>query len=109
MYKTIEADCILANLLHKYPQISIRDLNRAQAAINKEIGSIYVDVTKNALIRAVNRWPDMFEWNDNMFRRLRELPASEVDETFNWRIPADVRCEIFKILDSITIQELEEK
>jgi len=103
MYKTIEAECILANLLHKYQQIRIRDLNRARAEIEKAVSSVYVDVTKNSLIRAVNRRPEMFEWEDHVFRRRKEWPAAEVEESFNWQIPANIRQKVLQVLDNITV------
>jgi hypothetical protein len=103
MYTIIDAECILANLLQRYEKVTVGDLNRTRATIEKAVTSVYVDVTKNSLIRAINRRPEMFVWEEDVFRRLKEWPVSEVEEFFNWRIPADIRLSVLKVIDGVTM------
>jgi hypothetical protein len=103
MYKIIEAECILANLLHRHKKVTVRDLSRVRAAIEKAVSTVYVDVTKNSLIRAVNRRPEMFVWEDDVFRRRKAWPSAKVEESFNWQIPEDVRPTVLKALEDVDI------
>ena len=104
MRTVIDADCILANLLQKHEQITTRDLNRIRTAIEKNVPSVYVDVTGDCIVWAVNRSPDMFSIHDNVIKRMKRWSESDVEEAFNWRIPSKVRQSVLKILrDEIAI------
>lgn len=94
----IDADCILANLLQTSEQVTTRDLNRVRTAIEKEVPSVYVDVTRDCIIWAVNRNPDMFSSRDNVIKRMKKWTEEYVDETFNWRIPENIRKIVLKKL-----------
>ncbi len=104
MHTIIDADCILANLLQKYEQVTTRDLNRVRTAIEKKVHSVYVDVTGDCIVWAVNRSPDMFSICDNVIKRKRRWSENDVEQSFNWRIPSEVRQSVLKVLkDEVTI------
>ncbi len=56
----INANVILANLLQKKKSVSIRDLNDIRSRIEQNIPDVYVDVTRDNIIFAVNEHADMF-------------------------------------------------
>lgn len=94
----IDADCILANLLQDRDQVTMRDVNRVSAAIEKAVCTVYVDVATNCLIKAVKQYPRMFAWEGYVFRRLQIWSQSYVDEVFNWRIPDSIRDNVLATL-----------
>ena len=98
LHTTIYADCILANLLQKHEQVTTRDLNCVRTAIEKNVHSIYVDVTGDCIVWAVNCSPDMFSFCDNVIKRKRRWSQDYVDQSFNWCIPNDVRQNVIDIL-----------
>jgi hypothetical protein len=103
MNTVIDAECILANLLQKREHITMRDLNYVRQAIEEAVPAVYVDVTTNCLVWAVNRWNDMFVWEGDTIRRLIEWPQSYVDNCFNWRIPDNVRNLVLSVIESSAI------
>lgn len=97
MCTIIEADCILANLFAAgYTTVAIRDLKEARAAVEEIIDGVFVNVSLQAVLEAVEIWPDMFEWRDReVVRPAGSDPGlftiSYVDDLFNWRIPKNQR------------------
>ena len=98
MLTVIDADCILANLLQKYEQVTTLDLNRIRTAIENRIPSVYVDVTGDGIVWAVNQRPDMFSIQDNIIKRMKQWSENIVEETFNWRIPIEIRQSVLSVL-----------
>lgn len=98
MLTTIDADCILANLLQSRSEVTLRKLNSVRIDIQAQVPSVYVDVSKNCVIWSIHQRPDMFDWTDQSIRRCSEWSKSFVDEFFNWRIPAEIRASVLAIL-----------
>lgn len=108
MCTIIEADCILANLFASgnFDAIAICDLKEARAAVEKRIDGIFVDVSLQAVLEAVDVWPDMFEWNNRRVVRPagsdeKLFSRSYVDDLFNWRIPLKQRTIVLSALGQI--------
>jgi hypothetical protein len=102
MYTVIDADCILANLLQNHEQVTTRELNEVRTAIESKIPSVYVDVTGNCIVWAVNQCPDMFSLQDNIVKRMRRWTESDVEKSFNWRIPLGIRQSVLDALKTET-------
>ncbi len=98
MHNVIDADCILANLLQKHERVTTRDLNRVRGAIERSVPSVFVDVTGDCIVWAVNKSPDMFSLCDNVITRKKQWSEDDVEEAFNWRIPSEVRQNVLQIL-----------
>lgn len=111
MDTTIEAEVILANLFKNSNRqtVQIRDLNRLREILEVKFRGIYVDVTKNSLIRAVNRNTDRFGWEENLISRLGGPWTDDFADSLDWRIPADIRSEVTgTIADYRTFSERQE-
>lgn len=104
MCTVIDADCILANLLQSREEVTVRELNEVRSNIERLAPSVYVDVTKNCVVWAVNQRPEMFDWTDQVIRRCQEWSQSYVDEFFNWRIPSDIRAGVLQALRGDCLQ-----
>lgn len=76
--KTISADIILALYLEDKEKVSIRELNQVRSLIEKSEPEIYVDITKEALIAAVNAHSELFEFSDSEILRKRPLTKIEI-------------------------------
>jgi len=96
----IDADCILANLLRKHEQVTVRELNRVRAAIERKLSGVYVDVTTNCLVWAANQRPEMFVLDNSAVRRVKQWSQCYVDQFFNYRIPSDIRASVLETLSS---------
>jgi hypothetical protein len=101
MCTMIDADCVLANLLQKHEHVTVQDLNRVRVAIEQKISDIYVDVTINCLVWAVNQRPEMFSFENNSIRRMKLWSQDYVDELFNRQIPSEIRS---RVLDALKLE-----
>jgi hypothetical protein len=61
MTLTIETECVLANALAgEHSTVTIRELNDIRNRLRKQLHDVYVDLSRDALIGAANRRPDLF-------------------------------------------------
>jgi hypothetical protein len=96
MTLTIETECVLANALAgEHSTVTIRELNDIRNRLRKQLHDVYVDLSRDALIGAANRRPDLFWWDDNTVGRTskpkKTLDPAYAEEYVNWRIPATIR------------------
>lgn len=78
LMRTISADIILALYLEDKEKVSMRELNQVRSLIEKSEPEISVDITKEALISAVNTYDGLFGFSDSEIFRKRPLEKSEV-------------------------------
>ena len=95
----IDADVILANILINYDKISLLDLNKLKKLIEIR-NNIYVDITTNSIIYALNSKPEMFKSTDQIrtIFRVKIWTKSYINEFFNWRIPSNIRKDVLEVI-----------
>jgi hypothetical protein len=96
---TIDADCILAILLQDASSVTVRRLKEVRVAIEQEFSSVYVDLTKEGLISAVNRWQEFLVWENDVISRRLAWPPGYVDEVSQAQIPDGFLPGILRVLD----------
>jgi hypothetical protein len=90
MLKTIDTECIIANLLLYNEKITIRDLNNIRQSLEKASDyNIYVDVTSNSVVWATNQYYNLFEFKNDIFLKKKKLTKDLVNNYFNYLVPAD--------------------
>jgi hypothetical protein len=100
MRTTIDADCILANLLLFREAVTLGQLNDVRVKIEQRFPDVYVDVTQECLVWAANEYPEMFALSYGMVRKVKPWTRDYVEEFFNWRIPAEIRAGVLEALAS---------
>lgn len=100
MCQTIEANVILANLLRKNSEVTIRQLKEVRRQLETDIKGLYVDITLTSIIIAVETNPDMFELEDNTISRHddKNFRDDYLEDCFNWRIPERMRTQVLEVL-----------
>ncbi len=97
MCKVIDADCVLANMFALgREEVTVRELNLFRERVEKAVANIFIDVSGDTICLAVDQHPDMFEWCDEIIKRVNKsndqlFRREYVDKYFNWRIPAEAR------------------
>lgn len=90
--KTINAEVILALYLEDKERVSMRELNQVRSLVEKSEPEICVDVTKEALIAAVNAHSELFEFSDSEILRKRPLTKIEIGyiviQLYTWAYPS---------------------
>jgi len=105
MCTIIEADCIIANAFAAgRHSVSIRDLKLIRSIVERNINGVFVDVSLNAIMDAVDIWPDMFEWHDGEVIRPEGSASlfteAYIEDIFNWRIPKSFRKVVISLVQT---------
>jgi hypothetical protein len=87
---TIDPEVVLANLLLKNNSVSMKQLNELRVKIENKF-NVYLDVSSNSLIGAVEYYPKLFQWNDETIIRKSDFDEQYVDNLINWKIPEEIR------------------
>lgn len=104
MCYVIQAEQILANLLiESGTVISIQRLKSVSMKIEKELPSVYVDVSRNSLCSATDNFPRMFFWENDRISRASGsdifFKQSYINLYFNKRLPKNIRRKFLGVLD----------
>jgi len=90
----LNSDILLANVLVDRESIEICKLKKMKENIEKKFTNIYIDISMNNLIWAVQEMrPDLFEWRSQelKIRKVRKFNDKYVMSIFNWRLPRGIR------------------
>jgi hypothetical protein len=66
----IDSEVILANVLRKRSECSLRELLELKNKIEKKLSSVYVDVTINSVLASIESHPRMFYWKNDRIHRV---------------------------------------
>lgn len=97
---TVDADIILGLFLKDREKVGMRELNEVRDKIERVIPDTYVDITKNCLIWAVNRYPELFYFRDYEITRVRELTAFEAS-TFYQKLPLGMQVAVASAVEKV--------
>ncbi len=103
----IEADVIMANYFLKNQQpLTFGHLRRIRTDLEARMGeSVYVDVSRPALLSAVEMHPEMFRWDGNTITRSdnadRFFQLEYIEDYFNTRLHGRLGDEALNALRAI--------
>ena len=96
MCHVIESDNFLANLFNTchVKRISINRLKQFRIIVENKLPNVYIDITPHSLERAVELFPNMFQW-EGKFLIKKEGNAdfftdANLQSKFNWRLPEQI-------------------
>ena len=84
MCKVIESNYILIHQLKDRSSCSINDLVHKKEIIERNIPSVYIDVSKNSILNTVSNYPEIFSWVDNKITRKEDSNEYFLEPLINY-------------------------
>lgn len=106
MCHKIEASFIIMHLLKTKRFCTIGELVKKKYMIEKNIPSVFIDVSKSSVLNSVECYPEIFEFSDNQITKKKNSSRffkKNVIEYFNFDLEDSIRRDVTKILDDGTI------
>jgi hypothetical protein len=102
MYYKIEVSFILIHFLKNQTDCTVSDLVQKKMMIEKEIPSVYIDISRNSILHSIYYFPEIFELrNDRIAKRKDSSKFFEepLIEYFNVDVDISVRSKIINLLN----------
>lgn len=65
----VDSSFVLIHLLKTKGSCSIKELVAIKDKIEKNITSVYVDITRNSILETISFYPEIFTWEDNQVKK----------------------------------------
>ena len=98
----IESSFALIHHLKTNKSCSIKEIVAKKYKIEKNIPSVFVDVSKNSILQTVSVYPEIFIWEDNRIKRKDTADKyfnSPIIDFFNDNIDESIKSEVIKYFE----------
>jgi hypothetical protein len=100
----IESSFVLIHFLRIKTSCTIREVVAVKRKIEKELPSVYVDVSKNSILETISFYPEIFSWEDDCIKRKqtaeRYFQEDVIDYFSNTNIDKSIEAEIIQCIKS---------
>lgn len=100
----IESSFILIHFLKTKTSCTIREIVAVKRKIEKELPSVYVDVSKNSILETISFYPEIFSWEDDCVKRTPTatlyFQEDVIDYFSNTNIEKSIETEIIQCIES---------
>jgi hypothetical protein len=104
----VEPEYVLASMFRsgKFNSISYKNLYDVKLKVKENLhSSVHLELTKDALCSAVELYPKMFEWKDDMIVQTEDsskyFDERSIETIFGWAIDETIKTELNSVIHQI--------
>ena len=99
----IESTFALIHYLKNKKSCTVKDIFEKKRMIEKKISSVYIDVSRRAILQSISSYPKIFTWNDGHIEK--HCSASHYFKApyihcFDCNVDADIQTQIATLLEN---------